>query len=151
MHSAVLQLGQSSRANGLLSLFQSNLDSRYTSPQARRGISTIIYDRRRPRAHEHPSPPSPFNTQTPSGSSSPPASKVNKPPRLYNDHVDSLDVSDPNGTRWHHASPYELPRAAGTRPRSQFVGPGVGTFAGPIEGSEPVEAVCHAYFCSSRI
>lgn len=88
-------------------------------------------------------PPSPFTSQTASGSSSPPTSKVNKPPRQYNDHVDSLDVSDPHGTRWHHASPYELPRATATRPRSQFVGPGVGTFAGPIEGSEPVEAVCH--------
>lgn len=93
-------------------------------------------------------PPSPFNPQTQSNPSSSSIAKSTKPPRQYNDHVDSLDVSDPHGTRWHHASPYELPRAAATRPRSQFVGPGVGTFAGPIEGSEPVETVCHLDNCS---
>lgn len=96
-----------------------------------------------PTAHARTSfPPTPFgHSQTHSSGSSTAVSKPTRP-RQYNDIVDSLDVSDPHGTRWHHASPYELPRAASTRPRSQFVGPGVGTFAGPIEGSEPVEAVC---------
>lgn len=98
-----------------------------------------------PTAHPRTSfPPTPYvgNSQTQSSGSSSAASKPTRP-RQYNDIVDSLDVSDPHGARWHHASPYELPRAASTRPKSQFVGPGVGTYAGPIEGSEPVEAVCH--------
>lgn len=92
-------------------------------------------------------PPTPYNqsqtkTQS-SASASGSAPKVTRQ-RTYTDDVDSLDVSDPHGTRWHHASPYELPSSQRTftqRPKSQFVGPGVGTYAGPIEGSEPVESV----------
>lgn len=101
-----------------------------------------------PTAHPRTSfPPTPYagNSHTQSSGSSSAAAPKPTRPRQYNDIVDSLDVSDPHGTRWHHASPYELPRAASTRPKSQFVGPGVGTYAGPIEGSEPVEAVCHQF------
>ncbi|KAF8338103.1 uncharacterized protein EI90DRAFT_2540822 [Cantharellus anzutake] len=59
--------------------------------------------------------------------------------RGYMDDVDSLDVSDPNGTRWHHTSPYDIGRRAAPRPKSMAIGPGVGTYAGAIEGSEIVE------------
>lgn len=58
----------------------------------------------------------------------------------YHDDVDSLDVSDPHGTQWHHTSPYDLGRPTPSRPRSA-VGPGVGTYNGPIEGSELLEQV----------
>jgi hypothetical protein len=89
-------------------------------------------------------PPSAFGSSSQTGSqgSSRSTAKAARPPRTYTDTVDSLDVTDPHGTRWHHASPYELGRATSTlRPRTQFLGPGVGTFAGAIEGSEPIEVV----------
>lgn len=106
----------------------------------------------RPRTSFPPSPHNPNQSSTSVGSAGGSSSAVNKvsrtrPHRGYTDTVDSLDVSDPHGTRWHHASPYELPNHRNRdtnsfmRPKSAFVGPGVGTYAGPIEGSEPVESV----------
>ena len=65
--------------------------------------------------------------------------------RGYTDDVDSLDLSDPHGTRWHHTSPYDLGRRPPPRPRSTVVGPGVGTYAGAIEGSEILDSVRSCY------
>ena len=106
-------------------------------------------------------PPTPFqgsaSSTASSNSSAPARTPARPPPRTYTDTVDSLDVSDPHGTRWHHASPYELGAGRATaavRPRTQFLGPGVGTFAGAIEGSEPIEVVrisCPSLYHPRRI
>ena len=87
-------------------------------------------------------PPSAFSPiQTQSLGSAPTSRPSPSRSRTYTDVVDSLDVSDPHGQRWHHPSPYELGRKNTARPRSSVVGPGVGTYAGAIEGSEFLDQV----------
>ncbi len=67
------------------------------------------------------------------------------------DDVDSLDLSDPHGTRWHHTSPYDLGRRPPPRLKSTVVGPGVGTYAGAVEGSEILDSVRSYYGITRQI
>src|SRR5258708_11124113 len=71
--------------------------------------------------------------------------------RGYMDDVDSLDLSDPHGTRWHHTSPYDLGRRHPPRLKSTVVGPGVGTYAGAVEGSEILDSVRSYYGITRQI
>jgi hypothetical protein len=72
-----------------------------------------------------------------------------KGPGSHLDHVDSLDKSDPSGTKWHHQSPYDMGRSPDPRPRTIVGrgGVGIGTWVasvyGPsvIGGSSPSDEV----------